>query len=57
MCTIYIPSLVEAYVREISVASTEDIMQSNMLPGSKRRILGVGDYARFDLYRITERSP
>jgi hypothetical protein len=40
-----------AYVREISVASTEDLMQSNMLFGSKRHILEGGDYARFDLYK------
>lgn len=43
--------------REISVASTEAVMQSNMLFGSNRHILGVGDYARFDLYKIAERSP
>lgn len=32
-------------------------MHSNMLLGSKRQILGVGDYTRFDLYRIAERRP
>ena len=51
------PPLLEAYVREISVALTEDAMQRNMLLESNRHILGVGDYDRSDLYGITERSP
>lgn len=32
-------------------------MQNNMLLGSERQSMGVGDYTRFDLYRIAERRP
>lgn len=32
-------------------------MQSNMPLGSKRQILGVGDYTRFDFHELQKEDP